>query len=229
MLRISTVQEKPLEASKWLHLQFLLDFDEMSRLFEAMGPCFLYSCGKVFLRGEGVYTPDDFLHCYQSYIESLKSGQLPPVDSYQQIFSTAISTTPDSLYAVDVGEGRQLIRIAKPVIQMQPLTVDYSTTDKKFRTMGFGMQNIPWGLQCSFPQICQDPVSKQIIPVRDPDEFPNLALFRACQKWVRHETIPTPFLAEGTKTNVPMRIGHQCLHWINRHPSLIAKQISVHL
>jgi len=63
--------------------------------------------------------------------------------------------------------------------------------------------------------------------VRESSEFPNTALYRSVQRWMRAHTIPTPFHVNGKKINVPMRLGKKCLPWISEHCQLKEKGIKV--
>ncbi len=231
-LRISSYQEQPLQASKWLEVQALLESDEMALLFDVLAPFSLFQCGSITQRGIGgeegqKQAKADFLSHYKDYVESLKSGELPLVSSYQICFSSVLTATNDCLYVIPIGEDRQLIRVSTPVIQMQAHTIGYSPIDKKFRSMVFGSDNIPWGIQFSYPQLFQDPISKQPTSVNDASAYPNTQLFRSLQKWMREHTTPTPFVVDGIMTNVPMRLGRKCYSWVNRHPQLVSKGISV--
>lgn len=226
-LRIGTTAEKPLQASKWISLQALLAPDEMRALLEAIAPCSLYMTGSVCEAGEGILSETEFLDVYADYIEELKSGRLPVQSSYQKFFSTSLSATPDALYTVPVAENRQLIRICKPVVQMQAHALDYSPIDKKFRPMVFGSDSIPWGIQLSYPQLYLDQETHAAIQTKGLTEYPNTILFSSIQKWFRQHTLPTPFIAEEVLQNVPIRIGKGCIEWINIHPRLISKEIKV--
>ena len=115
------------------------------------------------------------------------------------MFSTVLTTTPDAVYALDLGEGRQSVRIAYPVVQQQVHRLDYSTVDGKFRPMVLGLDSILWGIQYSYPQLFSNQQTLEVQQVNDSPDFPNTALFRSIQKWVRHNTIPTPFLVGGQK------------------------------
>lgn len=222
------MNDQPLEASKWLKVQALLDLDEMTRLFEVLQPFSLFLCGIVKgSQGTGELPISDFLACYEAYLNALMSGQTPPVSGYQKYFSTAMTRSSDALYSKPVDGQQKLVRVKKPVVQLQPHTLDYSPFDQRFRSMVFGSETIPWGIQFSYPQIYHEPTSKAIISIKDTPEFPNTALFHALQKWMRQHTIPTPFVVGGVRTNVPARLGKQCLPWINKHPTLLAKSISV--
>jgi hypothetical protein len=54
------------------------------------------------------------------------------------------------------------------------------------------------------------------------------ALFRKIQLWSREATRATPFVLEGKRINVPIRIGKNCLSWIGNHPQLQSQNIGVY-
>lgn len=230
-LRASTSAEKPLQASKWLQVQALLSRNELDNLLnfleKSLGVVFLFSCGVVCTKEKGQLSKEQFLNDYDTYLKSLMKGEIPDLNVYRSIFSPAMTTTTDALFTIPVGEDRQIIRVARPVVQLQAHHIDYSTVDKKFHSMVFGADSIAWGLQFSYPQLYQDNETKQVEIIKKTATFPNTALFQLLQKWMRQHTIPTPFIAEGKTTNVPMRLGKECLSWINKHPQLIQKNITV--
>lgn len=226
-MRISTIDEVPLQASKWLKSQALIDGQEMRRLFEALGSFHLFLSGILCNRGQEELSRKHFFDRYDAYIESLKAGELPDPSAYRQVFSPVMTKTTDALYAVLMGEDQQLVRVSKPVIQLQAHHMGYSREDGQFRTMVFGSDSIPWGIQFSYPQLYQDNETKDVELTRHSTQFPNTELFHLLQKWMRNNTIPTPFHVNDEVVNVPVRLGKQCLDWINRHPSFAAKGISV--
>jgi hypothetical protein len=92
--------------------------------------------------------------------------------------------------------------------------------------MVFGINSISWGIQFSYPQLYQDE-NCQIQVVKPGPEFPNTVLFQKMQRWIRQHTIPTPFLTPYQRINAPIRMGRQVLNWINNHPQLKAKNLSI--
>lgn len=226
-IRISTIDEVPLEASKWLKSPILIDGQEMAQLFESLGEFYLYQVGAVVKRGEGEISPDFFLQQYAGYVSQLEAGQVPDPKSYRHLFSCVMTRTKEAVYAIILEGDKQLIRVSKPIVQLQAHHIGYSTVDGKFRSMVFGSDSISWGIQFSYPQLFQDGVTKEVGATRLAEGYPNTELYHSLQKWVRHHTIPTPFSVDGELTNVPVRLGKQCLPWINRHPQLISKGISV--
>ena len=226
-LRVSTFKEKPLEASKWVHVQCLLETDELRSLFQSLGDFLLFQCGSVTPRRQTNSSIAEFLEHYSTYINLLKNGQTPTIASLQPWFSMVMTRTSDAVFSIPVGESQQIIRVAKPVIQLQAGTIDYSPVDKKFRSMVFGCDNISWGIQFSYPHLYQDPLTRNVETIRNTPEYPNTELFHLLQKWMRQHTIPTPLIAEEKLINIPIRIGKLCLTWINKHAQLISKDIYI--
>lgn len=219
--------QTPLEASKWLKIQLLVDADEMRDLITNLGDFFIFSPSGVTPRGQGEIAHHYFLDKYVDYIHQLQKGQIPDEAKYRSAFSSVFTNYPEALYALPVGENQQVIRVQKPVVQLQLHRMNYSPLDQKFHTMVFGSDSISWGLQFSYPQLYRDPESKKVEPVQDNESFPNTKLWKQFQRWVRSSTIPTPFIVGEEKVNVPVRLGKKCLSWINHHPHLVIKGIKV--
>lgn len=221
-LRISS-NEPPMQASKWLDIPLLIDATEMRQLFDVLGDFYIYGASSLCKPGEEQISKQEFLQKYETYIQDLKNGRLPDESTFRRFFSSIFTVSSEFLYIVQTANGQHLVRVSKPVIQLQPHRLSYSTIDGKFRSMVLGIDNLSWGIQFSYPQIFQDPQNNEVKQVADNLEFPNTALFRAIQRWIRHHTIPSPFLVEGKKINVPARLGKECLTWINQHPQFEEK------
>lgn len=215
------------QASKWLSLQALLEVSEMEKLLNDLGDYTIALAGHVCPNSEGMIAKETFLDAYRDYIRELKEGRLPDEVHFRPVFSSVLTRDPNSLYAIQLNEKQHLIRVRRPCVQMQFHRMHYSEQDGKFRPGIFGTDSIIWGIQFSYPQIFQDNQTKQIYQVMDGNAFANTDLFRTLQRWLRGSTIPTPFLAGGKLTNIPMRIGKECLSWINGHPQLIQKGLRV--
>lgn len=223
-IQISNLKiEGVLQVSKWLKFQVLLDAEEMQDLLQALSPVFFVSVSAPVKPEEAII--DDFLKKYGEYVALLKEGRIPPVEDFRRYFSCALSADLESFYAIDMGDGRQLIKPRRPVIQLQAHHFFYSTLDQKFHPMVLSNESISWGLQFSYPQLFQDPVTRKIVKVGE--TFPNTALFSRLQKWMRNATLPTPFVAQGKRTNSPIRIGKKSLSWIKNHPQLKQREIDV--
>lgn len=227
-VRISTLSdEAPMQASKWLSHQMLIDHEEMASFLDSLGAIYIYATGAVVKKGEELIAKKAFLSNYKNYIDLLQQGRIPDEALFRRQFAVVFTVTPDLLFSIAVDDERQLIRISKPVIQFQAHRMDYSKAEGKFRSMTFGAQSITWGLQLSYPQLYQDGKTKEIFSVDNSAEYPNTSLFRAMQLWVRNHTIPTQFIVEGKKITIPVRLGKKCLSWINQHPQLVNKGLQV--
>lgn len=216
----------PLQASKWLKCPVLLDLDEMKDLLQTLGDFWIFMVSGVLRSTEGEITQAEFLTEYGRYIDTLKEGKFPDEQQTRPYFSTVFTTTIDALYEVVLPNQQKLIRVERPVIQLQSHRFDYSPVDGKFRSMVLGQNSIQWGIQFSYPQLFQD-AACQVKQVRESEEFPNTLLFKRMQKWVRDHTTATPFLVENKRINVPIRLGKKCFSWINQHPQLNAKGLVV--
>lgn len=224
LLSASAKEAPPLQASKWLKAQVLLDVSEMEMLLSELKEEVFYQVSQPCPNGLEKVDPKVFLQLYQKYIEALKEGGILPDAEIRSLFSLAMTKETDALRAIPVDANRLLVRAIQPVIQMQPHRMDYSLPDRKFHTMVYGIDSISWGVQFSFPQIYQDPVNKEIHITKD---SANGLLFKQLQKWIRHHTIPVPFLLLGEKMHIPVRIGKECLPWIHAHPDLKRKHLQV--
>lgn len=228
-LRLGTGKEPPLQASKWLDLPLLIDAEEMHGLFSSLGPFKIFRVGTVCARNEGEVSHEEFLTEYAVYVESLKRGVIPEEKRYRPLFSSIFTLTDDYLFQVVVRDEKRIIRVDKPVLQLQVNQIAYSEADGKFRSMVFGKDSILWGIQFTYPQLFQESESREVFSVLSHPQFLNTVLFRQLQLWVRQNTVPTPFKVGEQKINVPLRLGKQCFNWINSHPQLVNSPIRVQI
>lgn len=213
-----------LQASKWIKLPILISFEEMKDLMEHLNPFHIFITGSLTARGLEI-SHSEFLDLYKEYVDTLSQGLKPDEARYRLLFSTIFTNTLDAIYTLLLEEDKQLIRLKEPVVQLQGHRLHYSQADHSFRSMTFGAEGISWGIQFSYPQLYQNEKTQEILQV-GPD-LPNTQLFKKLQKWVRDATIPTSFLVEGKKINFPVRLGKQCVGWINKHPHLVEKGFRV--
>lgn len=225
MRRSSLAVEGPLQVAKWLHCQLLCDEQEMASLLHELQGVRLFRCSEVVREGEWELSHTDFLAGYGEYVRQLRAGEVSELSRFRPLFSTLWTVSEEILYLMEVGEGRYLVKATRPGVQLQFHQLGYSTVDGKFRPMVLGNDSISWGIQFSYPQIFQDPKSGEIAKVDE--SFPNTTLFRTLQRWVRYNSVPTPFEVNGERINVPMRLGKSCFSWINAHPQLAAKGVRV--
>ncbi len=214
-----------MEASKWLQVQALLDEMEIVQLLDSMGDFHLYPMGALLEKGNEEISREKFFECYGLYIAALREGKVPQENDYRPTFTGAFTVDPDMVRLDPVADSRQIVRVMKPVIQLLPHRLGYSVIEEKFRPMVKGKESITWGIQFAYPQLFEE--EGTIYKVDESDMFPNTKPFRILQKWMRQNTVPTPFVVQGKKINVPIRLGKQCFSWINKHPHLIQKGITV--
>jgi len=226
-ITVGTAEDQPLQASKWLQLQMLIDVNELQLLFDALAPFYIFKAGALCTTGDEEICKEDFINVYSQAIEMLKSGDIPSEKLYRAYFSSVFTRTPDHLYLQPIDQTKALVRVKSPCLQLQVNRIAYSEADGQFRAMVFGPDSIFWGIQISYPQLYQDPKSKEVFHVKENDLFPNTSLFRLVQRWIRSHTIPTPFYVADKRTNTSMRIGKGCLSWINNHPQLIQHNIKI--
>lgn len=227
-LRISTPQiEGVLQVSKQLKFQVLLDVEEMRALISHLSPLFICCVFEPVTLKMATISTEEFLDVYQKYIHGIKNGLIIDEKTLRRYFSCIWTSDLDCVYAMAVSEEKYLIKPIKPVIQLQGHHFFYSNLDQQFHPMVLSKESITWGIQFSYPQLCQDPQTKEILKIDKTDAFPNSILFSRMTKWLRDHTMPTPFVVAGKRTNASIRIGKQAVAWIAKHPQLKEKGIEV--
>lgn len=228
---VSTIErEGQYQASKWLDVQFLIGPSEMELLLQEIQDLAFFVTSTPTPIAKGFVSHDEFLKVYTDYIASLQNG-VPARDGHTRaIFSasaTLVESVADTFYRMPIGSDRQLIKLRRPAIQLQSHSFSASPIDGKIRPMVQGTNTISWGLQIAYPQYFQDPHSLEIFRIDSSTSFPNTEPFKRIQRWIRHNTIPTPFVVNGVKQNSPIRIGKEIMPWINSHPDLIQHEVKV--
>lgn len=229
-IRISSLEkEGAMQASKWLQIQVLLDEKELEHFFSKLGEITLYHISGLTRLGEGEISIERFLRDYSKYITAIKSGEVIGEELFRSKLTAAMTLDIDALYALPMKDELQLLRLSKPVVQIQMHHMAFSKEEMKFRPMIFGKNSLPWGLQFSYPQLYLDPKTKDVIKLNDVTAFPNTGLFRDVRRQLRDLSLATPLLIgkEQREMNIPMRIGKQAMEWINKYPLLIKQEISV--
>ncbi len=227
-IRVSSPKtEGILQVSKWLKIQVLLDCEEMESLLSALRPLFFVVVSEIVHTDQAMIASASFHEKYAEYVHLIKQGQVPPTDEFRRYFSSAMSTSLDVFYAIAAGSDKVLVKPLRPVVQLQAHHFFYSDLDQKFHPMVLSEDSVTWGLQFSYPQLFQDPKTRQVVKVSDTVEFPNSALFLKLLKWIRSSTLPTPFEKGGARVNSPIRIGKKSLAWIKNHPQLKKRGITI--
>lgn len=192
----------------------LVSLDEMKCLFDELSPFFIYATHGV-IEGDGSISQEAFLNIYAGYL-----------NTWEPLKACVWTLDPEAVERREVSGGRTLIRPKQPVIQVQNHAFHFSEVDQTFHPGIQGKDSIAWGIQCSYPQIFQNPESEAFEKVDQ--SFPNTALYKKLAKWTRNHTRATPFLYQGKKINVPMRLGKECFSWVNTHPQLATKGLLVY-
>jgi len=223
LLRNSTPAiEGTLHLSKALKSQLLLDAEEMRALFDHLPPFSLYNVSQPIAPDRVCF--EDFLEQYAAYVEGIERGELIDEAPLRPYFSALLTTDPSALYAQEVAGGRVLVRAIAPVVQLQGHHFLFSEEQKKFLPAVRGHGSITWGIQISCPQLYQDPKTQEVKKVER--SSPNAALYHQLARWLRSNTLPTPFLFEGERINAPIRLGKRCFPWINNHPQLTKLKVA---
>jgi len=220
-LLISTLKEQGVyQGSKWLKIQVLCDGQELQDLFSVLDPFFIFPLTGI-VDGQAV-CHSKWLEAYSGWIENLKRGMIPTEVDLRRFLACAFVEDLSSLWLQEIPNRGYLVKIAKPIVQVQTHYFTYSSEDKVFRPMSMGFESIFWGLQFSYPQIYQDPKTLEL------KEAPKNKLFEILRLWSRDKTRATPFLIEGKRVNSSIRIGKNCLSWMHQHPQLLARNIGIY-
>ena len=182
----------------------------MEELCQYVAPARFFNVSEILPLADLEVDQESFLSSYRHYIEGLKAGTLATF----RHFSSAISIDPEAFHTCMIGSEKYMAKPLKPLIQMQQHRFFPSKTAGAFHSMVMSQESIHWGIQFSYPQLYQDE-HLMVKAVKETEEFPNTALFKKLQRWVRTRTVPTPFIVEGRQVNVPIRLGKNCFSWIN--------------
>lgn len=222
MFRISTPSAEGLfQAAKWLKIQVLIDQEELAHLFDRLDPFEIYPLAGALSLESFPMKKETYLQVYGSWIDALKESKIP--FSPGEMNASMWSTSPDSLWLQEISGKRYVARARLPFLQVQVHQMVYSDADKIFRPMSLSKESIFWGLQFSFPQVFEHPEKGFLKPA----EFLNANLFQTVRKWSRDCTLATPMMIDGVRQNLSIRLGKKCFSWINRHPQLKIRGLSV--
>jgi hypothetical protein len=219
-------------ASKWQHVQFLLDDEEMRCLLEELekvfGKLLIFSSMGVHPFSEQSITKEQFLNVYAAYVAALKEGQKVEDEKFRFYFTSLFSSTEKALQVVEIAKDKTVVKPVLPLIQLQLHRFDFSSKDEKVRPQVFGKETISWGIQASYPQLYQDRVTREVFSCLESARFQNASLFRALKLFLRAHSLPVKFVKEGKKIASPLRLGKQCFSWIHQHQELREKGLEVY-
>lgn len=228
VLRKSTPQQEgSFNASKWLKHQLLVSEKSMSSLLEELKGCFLCHASGLVETKNAFISLEEFFEKYKDYICAIQQGRDVDEKQLRRFFCNYLTYDLSCLYAIDAPQDKVIIKVSRPVVQMQFHHFLASSIDGKFHSMVMSQDSIHFGIQFSYPQIFEDPKSHQFYKVTEETSFPNTLLFKKIIKWLRTHTMPAPVLFMGNKTRAPYRIDKQGYQWINAHPQMQSKGIKI--
>lgn len=211
-IRVSSVEREGLiHTSKPIKHAFLLSLEEMTALFQEIGPCFLIPASGLVSLLDWNISIEEFLSRYKLYVEWMESSAtLPPIE-VRRFFSLMLSSSLDSVYAVQVGQQKWTIKPCLPVIQIQMYHCFFSSFDHQIRSMVTNPDSFAWGIQISYPQIYEDPKTHYFSKVLLEERFSNSKIFKKIISWLRIHTGPVPLQEGEGRAYAPFRIGKQSL------------------
>lgn len=213
---------KPLQATKWISIQALLEVEELISLF-SLSPFKIIQTGRVVPMQKKEIPHPLFFEIYKSYIDALKVGEVNMTQTIRETFSCCL-TKDDSSISEQVLQNNVIARATLPVVQLQVSSFHLSKEPLKIFPQVFGKDTISWGLYISFPQLYQDQETGE---PKNSRTTSNGELFHLFQKWTRENTLPTTFLIDDKKLATPLRLGKKCLSWINTHPQLTDLKVAL--
>lgn len=220
-LSISTLKEEGVfQASKWVKTQVLLSGSEMEALFLGLKDFSIFPLTGIS-SGEEIGKPL-FLETYRSWIENLKKGILPDEKDLRKLLACCFTNDLNSLWLQEVGLQKRIVKLRKPVLQVQAHFFTYSQLDQVFRPMSMGIDKIFWGLQFSWPQLVQDPKTLEFSKIK------REGFFKLFEQEIRKISTPTTFIVNGEKKATSIRLGKSCFSWISNHPELKKQKIKVY-
>lgn len=228
MIRESTLsQEGSCPQSMWLSQAFFLPPNEFKELIDLLLPFYMVKTDSVLAAEEGLFNKEDFLKAYEHYFTAVTSNQPLNDDEVRFFFQCVWTISLDTLYRIKLSEEKHIIKLSMPSIMVQHHRLHYSKDDKTFRSMVFGKDTFPFGLQLSYPQLYQDPKSCNLEKVLLSDKFINSKLFTKARQWFRDKTRPMSVLLENKKVTIPVRISKSSSEYLHHIQALTQNHITV--
>ncbi|NDD58121.1 MAG: hypothetical protein EBZ47_02555 [Chlamydiae bacterium] len=220
-LRVSDPEKEGFfHASKWIKHQFLISEKQMEDLLKILEGCLICHSGSAVPKDQIWITQQQVRDDYVRYIATIQEQEDTDMAQFRKAFCNYITADPNALYGMNLSAGRVLVKVARPVIQMQLHHFFVSKLDGKFHSMVMSKDSIHFGIQLSYPQIFEHPFTHEFFKVTESEEFPNTKYFKGVLRWLRQNTLPTPLIFQGKKTWAPFRTGKGCFQWAQRHPLL---------
>lgn len=218
---LSTVEKEGImRCSKWLKHAALLSTKEMEDFLSSLGSFFLIPAAGLVSLENWQITKEDFFLQYQSYVEWLTLHSELPSPASRKFFTLMHSSSLDDFYAVPTSSERFVIKARRPVIQIQLYHCFISRFDGQIHPMALSQESFSWGIQISYPQIYEDPVTHQFSKVMLAKDFNNTEVFKEMVQWFRKNTKPVSLEIKEQKIYAPFRIGKESENLVSSHLGL---------
>lgn len=204
--------------AKFAKFQILLEKEEMELFLEMLEPFAFYNLSSVIKKGEGIVNPSDFLANYALYIDTLRSGKIPDPSLHRFYFSLGLSKDPLSVKRIELSEGRERLKAAGPLLQLEPHFAHYDALSKKIFAQTKGSGVFTWGLQLSFPQLYRAEGTEKIQKVSK--NSPNAEILPLVRQFLRLHTQAATFFIAGQKITSTLRIGKKGRFLFELHPQI---------
>jgi hypothetical protein len=192
---------EPASFSMWLSLAFLVSKEEFRALLEEIVPFYIIKSDALLNKEEGILSLEALIAVYDRYLD----GGLSLDKESQFLFQSVWTASLETVYQIEIGAHRAILKIAKPSIIATPYKILYSKEEERFFPMILNKEAHSLGLQLSYPQLYLDPKSRELNKVLLND-FVNNAFFKKIRAWFRKHTYPLQVEIEGIKKVMPLRV-----------------------
>ncbi len=203
-----------MKAAQWLKVQVLFSIDEWQRILKALPNLLFFPTGMVVPPDTPSYSHQEMVERYRTYLIHLQQGSTPP----RAAFSLLATVNPNTVSRHTLSTTQELIQARLPTIQVQEHALYFDSQAHQLRSMLYSSHAIPWGLQFSYPHIIEDSHTRHI--TRVDDQFENTVTFSVLRQWIRQHTLPLRATVQGHISRLPVRIGKECLPWIQTCPAV---------
>jgi len=200
------LKEGPYQVSKFSKLFFLLSTNELQDLF-SISSFSLHPLGGLLDQDQTTISASSFLDNYSKQLDFFFEEK--PFRFSPYLFTKDYR----ALYLMETNSGKVLLKMKRPVLYLKPLFFSFCG-DKVFPALG--KETIFWGFSLSYPQIFQDPVTKQFVKVDK--RFENTELFIDFRKKLRSLSSCISFEKERKKIATNFRLGKELRE--KKHPDL---------
>ncbi|GAB5411111.1 MAG: hypothetical protein ChlgKO_02250 [Chlamydiales bacterium] len=179
-----------LQAAKLLKTHAIIE--EMEALFSALPDFQILQLGR-FIENP-VIAKKDFL--------SASKKSLSDPNFASPCFSCAWTSDPEAFVEHTHEDGRKLIQLVAPVLQLRPHR--YLVSEGKVHLMVYGKNTTAFGIEFSYPALfstIEDPRVRKTLH----EPLPNNALYKAFASWIRRNTRPQKIEIAGEMVLTTMR------------------------